>query len=410
MDEWKTIETATRYQINRTGIIRNIETGLILKAGIDRYGYPKIHLIRDDGTNYYTTIHRLVALAWVSGASPNLHVNHIDGDKTNNYYTNLEWVNVQQNIIHSYDILLNTNTQPVLLIDKILLTEVRFRSIKSVAKHLNINSSVLIPLILNSPENPIQQRFIIKLLDETELFNMSNTRCFGKPIYVFDQLSNKVELYPSILIASYFTGVRSLASLRPNLLNYTCIGYCFAFDKEHLIMNTSIDRDVVLKNREIYLNSPYMKREYCYYLYDYYSKKEWKFDELDDLVNFVNERWCLKIIDNISVSSAICKGHKAKRSGILRGFGVRSDKHSYNWYPYWEEVIITNRAGRFAVPVFRVKIDYVVQDFIGIYEVCKFLNYHTEKELKHITINEIMQSLNIPKLSIERLNRPIKYD
>src|SRR5689334_7053571 len=38
------------------------------------------------------TVHRLVALAFVPGYFEDATVNHIDGAKTNNLWTNLEWV------------------------------------------------------------------------------------------------------------------------------------------------------------------------------------------------------------------------------------------------------------------------------------------------------------------------------
>jgi hypothetical protein len=46
--------------------------------------------------------HRLVAEAFVEG-DHSLEVNHIDGNKLNCHYTNLEWVSSSQNIKHAWD-------------------------------------------------------------------------------------------------------------------------------------------------------------------------------------------------------------------------------------------------------------------------------------------------------------------
>jgi hypothetical protein len=46
--------------------------------------------------------HRIVAEAFVDG-DRNLEVNHIDGNKMNCHYTNLEWVTRQQNERHAWD-------------------------------------------------------------------------------------------------------------------------------------------------------------------------------------------------------------------------------------------------------------------------------------------------------------------
>lgn len=51
-------------------------------------------------------IHRLVALSFVSNPNPNDYniVNHIDEDRTNNNYKNLEWCNQRMNIKHSLNL------------------------------------------------------------------------------------------------------------------------------------------------------------------------------------------------------------------------------------------------------------------------------------------------------------------
>lgn len=50
-------------------------------------------------------IHRLVAEAFVKQPVPNCnHVNHKDGDKLNNFFSNLEWVTQRENNRHGYRI------------------------------------------------------------------------------------------------------------------------------------------------------------------------------------------------------------------------------------------------------------------------------------------------------------------
>lgn len=55
-------------------------------------GKPKDHLVA-----------RLVALTWVEGFAPNMTVNHIDGDYTNNNIDNLEWLPIGDNIRHGFE-------------------------------------------------------------------------------------------------------------------------------------------------------------------------------------------------------------------------------------------------------------------------------------------------------------------
>lgn len=51
------------------------------------------------------SIHRLVAKAFVPGFVDGLDVNHKNGLRADNVWTNLEWMTRSQNIQHSYDVL-----------------------------------------------------------------------------------------------------------------------------------------------------------------------------------------------------------------------------------------------------------------------------------------------------------------
>lgn len=51
-----------------------------------------------------TPVHRLVAMAFHPNPTGLPQVNHIDGDKGNNFATNLEWVNNATNQLHAFSV------------------------------------------------------------------------------------------------------------------------------------------------------------------------------------------------------------------------------------------------------------------------------------------------------------------
>ena len=62
--------------------------------------YRSISLYFGDGkeSKKIIDIHRLVAELYCSGYFEGAHVDHIDNDKTNNHYTNLQWCSTTYNI------------------------------------------------------------------------------------------------------------------------------------------------------------------------------------------------------------------------------------------------------------------------------------------------------------------------
>lgn len=70
------------------------------------HGYKRIRVTDiDTNTRRYIRVSRLVAIYYVDNPNPEEYdiVNHIDGDKMNNHYTNLEWCNISMNTQHAYD-------------------------------------------------------------------------------------------------------------------------------------------------------------------------------------------------------------------------------------------------------------------------------------------------------------------
>jgi hypothetical protein len=92
----RTIDTVQRGKVVRVSYKSKIYK---TDQSISRSGYRQYPIFRDD-TQF---VHRLVALAFLGLPSDGdrVVVNHKDGDRLNNHYTNLEWVSHAENNRHA---------------------------------------------------------------------------------------------------------------------------------------------------------------------------------------------------------------------------------------------------------------------------------------------------------------------
>ena len=97
---WKEIEEFENYKINEYGVIIHKKKNHELKHSINEKGYHKV-ILQKGNKHLKTGVHRLVAKAFVPNPNNYKEVNHIDENKNNNHYSNLEWCNRKQNINHS---------------------------------------------------------------------------------------------------------------------------------------------------------------------------------------------------------------------------------------------------------------------------------------------------------------------
>ena len=79
---------------------RNDKSWKKLSPGVNR-GYAHVTLWRD-GKRYTKKVHRLVADAFLPLINKKTHINHIDFNRSNNTVSNLEWVNVRENLTHTW--------------------------------------------------------------------------------------------------------------------------------------------------------------------------------------------------------------------------------------------------------------------------------------------------------------------
>ncbi|MEI5991410.1 hypothetical protein A5881_002945 [Enterococcus termitis] len=86
----------------------------ILKLKTDKNGYKRVTLWKNKSGKDFL-VHRLVANAFIELKEGKDYVNHIDGNPSNNYAENLEWVNHSENLIHAFENRLNKSPDPIVL-------------------------------------------------------------------------------------------------------------------------------------------------------------------------------------------------------------------------------------------------------------------------------------------------------
>ena len=95
-ERWREVDYSTDYYVSDQGRVRH--GGRIISGSLhpDGYVFVTIH-----GTQ--RAVHRLVATAFCKVTTGNNEVNHIDGNKQNNFASNLEWVTRNQNQQHAVE-------------------------------------------------------------------------------------------------------------------------------------------------------------------------------------------------------------------------------------------------------------------------------------------------------------------
>jgi len=143
------------YEVSNFGNVYSKRGNRNLKLSLFSHGYYVVSLCNKSNSKR-TTIHRLVADAFIVNAENKRTVNHIDGVKTNNHVSNLEWATHSENTQHAYDIGLNKGGNSNGKIQgenssSSKLTEDDIRSIRGLDRI--INTRILAKMYKVSPKN-----------------------------------------------------------------------------------------------------------------------------------------------------------------------------------------------------------------------------------------------------------------
>lgn len=116
--EWRPVKNYEGlYEVNENGEIKalkrewysgvefkifRIKESHFLKPTLKKTGYCHVTLLKE-GKQKTKSVHRIVAEAFIKNDKNKQQVNHINGNKSDNRLSNLEWATPTENTIHAYE-------------------------------------------------------------------------------------------------------------------------------------------------------------------------------------------------------------------------------------------------------------------------------------------------------------------
>ena len=97
---WKPVLNNPHLEVSNLGRIKRLKgrnKGIQSHFCLDKDGYCKISVLNEFGKWTQTSVHRIVALAFIPNPDNKPFVDHIDGNRTNNVASNLRWVTPEEN-------------------------------------------------------------------------------------------------------------------------------------------------------------------------------------------------------------------------------------------------------------------------------------------------------------------------
>jgi hypothetical protein len=106
--EWMKVVGFGDYSVSRDGRVRRDSISRGTSGGEISVQYNKktgtcFVILTSGGKHHHRSIHRLVAESYIANSDNKPEVNHKDGNRSNNFVTNLEWNTGSENIKHSHD-------------------------------------------------------------------------------------------------------------------------------------------------------------------------------------------------------------------------------------------------------------------------------------------------------------------
>lgn len=164
----------TRYKVSECGEVFSMINNKPLKPMIINSGYLRVSILRRS-----ELVHRLVANLFV----PNPHnypcVNHVDGDKFNNHFSNLVWCTYAQNNQHARDTGLNPRKLTSDDRSKIIEDNQAGLAQRTIAKRYGVNKNAISGVLQTFKKNGTEIRIRTRMLTDHDCSEICEASAAG---------------------------------------------------------------------------------------------------------------------------------------------------------------------------------------------------------------------------------------
>lgn len=208
--EWRDINGYPNYQVSNYGDVREVtddgfEEVKKFESKTAKGTYFVVVVKNEYGELRFRGCHQLVCATYVSERKRPEHVvNHKDGDKHNNFYKNLEWVTRSDNMIHALKTGLRDDPISVFVRDVVEGTITEYYSIIELSRQWKIPRYEIYKIIGRHHEIPYKDRWTFEI--DMEAVGLVE-RVSRKSVMVFDHITRKWVITPSLNVATACTGV-----------------------------------------------------------------------------------------------------------------------------------------------------------------------------------------------------------
>lgn len=153
---WRSIDGFPGYDASNKGRVRSFKNFRgditreyhILKPRMNPNGYHIVVLYDTRHRPHQIAVHRLIASTFIPVHDDSLVVDHLDGDKTNNNVSNLEWVTGRENSLRAYnsglyEAAFRKTRRPLLVTNLRTGEEIYFESVNEAARRLGFSPSII---------------------------------------------------------------------------------------------------------------------------------------------------------------------------------------------------------------------------------------------------------------------------